>query len=405
MSRKDLASVQLEKLEVDFHHRHRLLDPSARGVQRWEVTIGLDGQRVGTLHAVRALYWKSDNLRERLDDEQSFSSLVAEQVLNSDGQFSAEFEEFTEAVSSLLVIDRLDLQEQEPYADPLLVAAVVAAVVDRLTDNYFAVVLPNEDASVAGAALLAEAGRLLAARSFSDELQVIDTALAAPEEAARRVRGQLLTMVRSGPDAHEGGEGAWEDEEDGEDGQDISVRTAAVLRLALDELAAQAWEDVAEFGDRPVGKGQGLVLGSLPRVTWSQGAQWRRQMARCFDDLAADLAPGARSVTPGCTGEEMALHLGIARARSLTLNRPALVDRAVAELPEGRDDYDWNWCSSVLFEDHDVLMLFDASLDGIEDSGNDINQAMGMANLASADWFEPFDPEESREPGRGFRHS
>ncbi|MFJ8762069.1 hypothetical protein [Streptomyces cyaneofuscatus] len=52
-----------------------------------------------------------------------------------------------------------------------------------------------------------------------------------------------------------------------------------------------------------------------------------------------------------------------------------------------------------------MLMLFDASLDGIEDSGNDINQAMGMANLASADWFEPFDPEESREPGRGFRHS
>lgn len=182
------------------------------------------------------------------------------------------------------------------------------------------------------------------------------------------------------------------------------MRTAAVLRLALEELSAQAWEDVAEFGDRPVSKGQGLVFGSLPRLTWTQGTHWRRHMARCFDDLAADLAPGARSVTPTCTGEEMALHLGIARARSLTVNRPALVDRAVAELPEGRDDYDWDWCSSVLFEDHDVLMLFDASLDGIEDSGNDVNQAMGMDNLAAADWFEPFGPQEGRESSRGFRH-
>ncbi|GGQ85196.1 hypothetical protein [Streptomyces flaveolus] len=37
---------------------------------------------------------------------------------------------------------------------------------------------------------------------------------------------------------------------------------------------------------------------------------------------------------------------------------------------EDRRDFDWDWCSDVLFEDHDVLMLFDASLDGIEDSTN-----------------------------------
>ncbi|MFE7485037.1 hypothetical protein [Streptomyces sp. NPDC057552] len=401
LSPQDLASVQLEKLELKFHHCHRLLAPSARGVQRWEVAICLDGQRVGSLHAVRGLYWKSDNLRERLDDEQSFSSLVAERVLDSEGRFTAEFESFAEAVSSLLVIDQLELQEQAPYADPLLVAGVVAAAVDRLTDNYFAVVLPTTKASVAGAALLAEAGRLLAARPFSDEIQVIDTTLAAPEEAAGRVRTRLQSLARSGHDSNEGADEAWEEEEDG---ADISARTAAVLRLALEELSAQAWEDIAEFGDRPVSKGQGLVLGSLPRLTWGQGKQWRRHMARCFDDLAADLAPGARSVTPTCTGEEMALHLGIARARSLTVNRPSLVDRAVAELPEGRDDYDWRWCSSVLFEDHDVLMLFDASLDGIDDSANEVNQAMGMVNQAVADWFAPFNPEEGREPGRGFRH-
>ncbi|MFI5924049.1 hypothetical protein ACIA8M_36705 [Streptomyces anulatus] len=402
MSRQGLANFPLDKVELEFHHRHRLLDPSARGVQRWEVSILVDGQRVGLLHTVRGLFWKADDLRERLGDEQSFCGVVAEQVLDSAGRFSSAFEHFTEAASSLLVIERLDLQEQEPYADPLLVAAVVASVVDRLTENHFAVVLPTADVPVAGAALLAEAGRLLAAEPFSEELQIMDTSLAAPEEAANRVRGLLQSLARSG--GGEGGESDWEDEDGGEDAEDVSVRTAAVLRFALEELSAQAWEDVAEFGDRPVGRGQGLVLGSLPRVTWARDRQWRRQMARCFDDLAADLTPGARTVVPGCTGEEMALHLAVDRARSMVLNRPALVERAVAGLPEDRGDLDWDWCSSVLFEDHDVLMLFDSSLDGIEDSGNDVNQAMGMTNLAAAAWFVPFDPERVREAGRGFRH-
>ncbi|MDX3240275.1 hypothetical protein [Streptomyces sp. ME18-1-4] len=101
----------------------------------------------------------------------------------------------------------------------------------------------------------------------------------------------------------------------------------------------------------------------------------------------------------------MALHLGIDRAKSLTRNRPRLVAETVEGLGEDRRDFDWDWCSTVLFEDHDVLMLFDASLDGIEDSGNEINQALGLANLAAADWFKPFRPRQARDPDRGFRHS
>ncbi|MGW7284020.1 hypothetical protein ACWGH4_00750 [Streptomyces sp. NPDC054847] len=50
-------------------------------------------------------------------------------------------------------------------------------------------------------------------------------------------------------------------------------------------------------------------------------------------------------------------------------------------------------------------MLFDASLVGIEDSGNEINQALGLANLAAAEWFVPFRPGKARDPDRGFRHS
>src|SRR4051812_47479822 len=83
-------------------------------------------------------------------------------------------------------------------------------------------------------------------------------------------------------------------------------------------------------------------------------------MARAFDDLAADCSSDAE-VEPRSTGEEMALHLAIARAQDLTRNRPRLVRDAVAGLPEERADFDWDACSDLLFQDHDVLMLFDPS--------------------------------------------
>ena len=69
-------------------------------------------------------------------------------------------------------------------------------------------------------------------------------------------------------------------------------------------------------------------------------------MARAFDDLAADCSSGAQ-VEPRSTGEEMALHLGIARAQDLTRNRPRLVRATVADLPEDRADFDWDACSDV----------------------------------------------------------
>ncbi|MEW2435994.1 hypothetical protein AB0952_17845 [Streptomyces caniferus] len=363
------------------------------------------GTPVGSLTAVRGLYWKSDNLRERMADEQSFPALVAAQLLDEEGRFTYEFEEFIESASSVLVVDGLRLEKT--FADPLVVAVVVAAVIDRLTDNYFAVVLPAKNACTdAGSALLAEAGTLLSAQEFSDELQIIDNALAAPEEAAQRVRSRLRSLARHG------GPAAWDEDdeedegwdEDGEEGEELTARTAAVLRVALEELSEHLWQDVAAVGDAPLGRGEGRVLGLLPPITFHQDQQWRRQMARCFDDLAAELAETG-TVRPGCTGEEMALHLGIDRAKALTRNRPRLVAETVEGLGEDRRDFDWDWCSTVLFEDHDVLMLFDASLDGIEDSGNEINQTLGLANLAAADWFVPFRPGQARDPDRGFRHS
>src|SRR5271166_3806815 len=72
-------------------------------------------------------------------------------------------------------------------------------------------------------------------------------------------------------------------------------------------------------------------------------------------------------------------------------------------LPRHGDDYDWGMCSEVLFQDHDVLMLYDESFDGIEDPDGDANQYLRMGDLRPGTWFECFGNVEPRDARRGFR--
>ncbi|WP_329138122.1 hypothetical protein OG552_29655 [Streptomyces sp. NBC_01476] len=402
MNNQQAAAVPADptQLMVEFTHVHRFLDPAERGVQTWRVRLTAQDRPVGTFRVTRGLYWKSGNLRERLSDEQGFPEVVAGQLLNSDGSFSTAFEAFVEMAGSIVVVELLELAE--PWDDAALVAGVVASIIDRLADNDCAVVFPRADEPDATRCqeVLAQAAALLSAAYFSDELQIIDTALDAPEQAAKQVRGHLCARIAVV------GADFWDEDDEGTGDEDypvLTARSAAVLRRALEDLSDEAWREVASLGGEPLGPGVGGLFGSLPRVTFNQGGPWRRQMARAFDDLAADLAGGVE-VVPRCTGEEMALHLGIARARALTRNRPRLVAESVAGLPEDRRDFGWEAASEELFEDGDVLMLFDQSLDGIENSGNEANQALGMVNLAPVDWFTAFDADFARDPGRGFRN-
>lgn len=386
----------LTNLGIEFHHRHRLADPG-QGLQEWHIRV-LDGEcEVGSLRAARCLYYGAGNLAERMTDHGGLCALAAGRLLTPDGGLTHELEEAVEQPGNFLILDRLDIQA--PFDDQIVVTAVVAEVIDRLTDNYYAVVLPRTGRD-AGARLLARAATELAAEGFDDELQLIDTCLAKPEEAAARARARLVSRVQH-PHLGEEDEEGWSEEDD--EGV-LTARTAAVLRLAGEELSALAWQEAAALGDEPLPRGAGGVFGRLPAITLRCDGQWRRQMARAFDDLASDLqAAGETWMGPRCTGEEMALHLMIDRARSITANRPNAVRDLVVNLPQNSADYDWQGCSDDLFEDHDVLMLFDAQLDGMEAPDGDIRQAMGMVNLAADEWFEPFSADNARDVDRGFR--
>ncbi|WP_052230321.1 hypothetical protein [Streptomyces sp. CT34] len=144
------------------------------------------------------------------------------------------------------------------------------------------------------------------------------------------------------------------------------------------------------------------VFTYLPKLTFTADLQWRRRFARAADDLAGDLERG-RWPEPTCTAEELALHLALRDADERGDEEHATGRHG--RLPVHRYDYDFDTCSEVFFQDYDVLMLYSARFDGIEDPDDETNRYMGIGDLRPAAWFDPFLNVPAADPHRGFRRS
>jgi hypothetical protein len=185
----------------------------------------------------------------------------------------------------------------------------------------------------------------------------------------------------------------------------LTPRTADILYTALLTLSEEAYDDARDHDSAPVSRQDAndwLFFHRLPRLTWNTGAEWRRQVARACDDLALDLAVGNRPI-PRNSAEEMALHLALRDAPGYLELAEDGDDQGHEELPRHADDYDWGACSEFLFQDHDILTLFDEGMDGFEDPGTEINRTYGVGDLRPQSWFTFFANVEPRDPSRGFR--
>lgn len=186
-----------------------------------------------------------------------------------------------------------------------------------------------------------------------------------------------------------------------EDGWQVTPRTASALHAALCVLADEAYDDIDQHGDNPVGdEGYWLTFDRLPRISWRQDATWRRLLARAADDLAGDLECG-RWPIPRCNAEELILHLAIEDAEAAVADQEDIESQR--DLPEYEDDYDWDMCSQILFQDNDVRLLYENCADGIEDRDGDLNIHLGIGDLRPGNWFTFFNNVEPRDPNRGFR--
>ena len=184
----------------------------------------------------------------------------------------------------------------------------------------------------------------------------------------------------------------------------MTPRTAAVLWSVAQMLADHGHDDVEEHGGDLLPERTGWQLfDRYPRLTWSQDAAWRRCATRSYDDLAADLAAGDWPL-PTCPAEELALHLILEDAPSAVEDGWTGLDAATLDsLPVDPGDFDWNALPDVLFQDTDILHLFEPGLDGIDDPHDPANAEMAMGDYRPSAWFENFANMQPRDERRGFR--
>jgi hypothetical protein len=131
----------------------------------------------------------------------------------------------------------------------------------------------------------------------------------------------------------------------------MTPRMAAVLWSVAQILAGHGYDDVGDHGSDLLPERTGWYLfARYPQLTWSQDAAWRRRAAR-----------------------------------------------------EHPDDLDWDAMPDVLFQDTDILHLFEPGLDGIDDPHNALNAEMAIGDYRPSAWFETFANMQPRDERRGFR--
>lgn len=158
--------------------------------------------------------------------------------------------------------------------------------------------------------------------------------------------------------------------------------------FGLTPLVAWAMASTLEIqGDRWI-----LMAGSLDIPPCARrfvdDEEFCRRMKASAHHLAEQLAGGnGDAEISRCTADEVNLAMALTDAPNVDemLTVPAMLLGATALGIE----YDWDEASDCLFHDHDVFMLWNPMLDGIE---NDIQilAALGTSRLDPDGWFEPF---------------
>jgi len=145
-----------------------------------------------------------------------------------------------------------------------------------------------------------------------------------------------------------------------------------------------------------VEEGYGTFTKQLPAIADSQPQEWMSRFVHCFDDIA-DRIENGEVPYPRCTGEEMALHLILDDCAEILALGDSAYEYLIAQeldtvLPHHPDDGDTESLRDVMFEDHDVLMLFNPAFDTTDT--NPAAAMLGRCNLEPDTWFLPFRPEE-----------
>jgi hypothetical protein len=155
-------------------------------------------------------------------------------------------------------------------------------------------------------------------------------------------------------------------------------------------MAARLWY-VADFTCGSYFDGMAEVwIAELPRVAQLHADKaFIRAFGERFGILADRIASGLAELThlTTCKADEVALHMVIDRAQEM-LEEGGLDWDWMEDLPHRPGDDNFRCVKDYLFYDFDVLHLYDAGADGVEDPGSAVFQAEGFVNLHPRDWFK-----------------
>lgn len=161
----------------------------------------------------------------------------------------------------------------------------------------------------------------------------------------------------------------------------ITARMAARLWYAADSTCGEYFDGTAE-----------MWISQLPRVAQLHADDaFTRAFGERFGVLADRIASGLPELThlTTCTADEVALHLVVDRAQEM-VEDGELDQDWMAGLPNHPSDGDFHGVKDYLFYDFDVLHLYDAGADGVEDPTSSVFQAEGFVNLHPREWFKTF---------------
>lgn len=161
----------------------------------------------------------------------------------------------------------------------------------------------------------------------------------------------------------------------------MTARMAARLWYTADSTCGEYFDGTAD-----------MWIAQLPRVAQLHAdAAFTKAFGERFGVLADRIASGLTELThlTTCTADEVALHLVVDRAEEM-VEDGELDQDWIAELPSRPNDGDFHGVKDYLFYDFDVLHLYDAGADGVEDPTSSIFRAEGFVNLHPRDWFKTF---------------
>lgn len=185
----------------------------------------------------------------------------------------------------------------------------------------------------------------------------------------------------------------------------LTARTRFVLYVAMSNIADELDEDITDL--RKGANDQPWVMDVFPRIAQNQPVEWWEQLRESANRLAEAMRTGVLW-NPRTPGEEALVHVAASYEAGAVLDTirddpGSAITRTFLTLPEApwetdpdsgeswRDeDLQFDEVLVALAEDIDIALLWDPSMDGIDDPDADYRPP-GMADLRPRSWHQPFD--------------